>query len=273
MKTLSIVFLATLTIALTGCKTKNKLDTHVTLGIFTPYEYHPEILSGRVIMVDEKLSTEEMKANHPEEGRILEPEEISEMGMSPDFTAYFDTTGNVIKVAYPSGEGPLDKSWLIKNQDGKYTRADWISHDSTNIYDTFTYNADGNLSEKKTFLASNNSPLGKETFRYNSNGEITEHGFYTATGSLRKKVSMNWDENNHVTGVKFYNSSNSLVSSIAFTYNDEGFVSNKKIMDDSGNVKRNVDYTYEYDIMGNWVSKTIDDGVKKYDAVRTYTYR
>ncbi|HYW95781.1 MAG TPA: hypothetical protein VE870_09350 [Bacteroidales bacterium] len=273
MKTLSIAFLAALTIALTGCNTKNKLDTHVTLGLFTPYEYHPEILSGRVIMIDEKLSTEVMKANHPEEGRILEPEEISEMGMSPDFTVYFDTTGMVIKVVYPSGEGPLDKSWLIKNVEGKYIRADWISHDSTNMYDTFTYDANGNLSEKKAFLASTNAPLGRETFRYNAKGEVIEHDFYTAADSLRKKVIMSWDDNNHVTGTEFYNSSDSMVSSIAYTYNDEGFVSNKKIKDDSGNVTRNVNFTYAYDVMGNWVSKTIDDGVKKYEAVRTYTYR
>ncbi len=273
MKTFPVIAALLMIFIFTGCKNRKDMDIHVQLGLFTPYFYTPEILNGRVIVIKEELKTPGSGKEVQTGGRVLTPGEISEMDLKPDYTAYFDTTGMIVKVLYPEkGEGP-DHYWLVEPENGNYQSALWKAGDSTIYTLKFVYDSNGNLLEARSLSPEDHSLKSRETFRYGENGHIIEYGFYQPADSLQKKILLKWDQNDHVINVKFYDNAGTLTSSRAISYNEQGFMSKKLVISSAGDTTHTITYTYEYDVMGNWVKKVRDDGVRKLEADRTYTYR
>ncbi len=255
---------------ITNCREREKLNVHVTLGLFTPYRFIPEILNGRVIAILEENNSPSAIPELSGDS-VDEPAVLALYGSAPAFTAYFDTTGLVTKVSYPSGE--INKYWLVDKKNDRYSHANRVMNDSIVFYMKFSYDSDNDINLISRYRAHTNVLMGMEKFRYNPSGEISETDYLKPDSTLQEKIELEWDNNHHVTKIDFLNPDGQPSGSILLTYNNEGFIENQKILDSRGREKGNIRNTYDYDVMGNWVKKTSVNGSDRRVSTRTYTYR
>ena len=273
MKTIIKILAVSIVMTFTGCNTRNNLDTEVILGPFTPYSLMPETLNGRVIVVEEKMTSPKGMDSIPQPEQALIPWLSGDPENIPDYAAYYDTTGMILKVVYPDAEGNQSDFWLVKQDSGQYHQADWTTPDSTDLYMTFSYGQNGQPKTLKIYRKGNNDLTETRSITYDQEGRLSGATIENGEGTVQKKVMFNRDEYHHITEVKIYIGNDSLENARKFTYNDNGFIEMMKEFDPAGKIVREVSYNYEYDVMGNWVKRVMNEDGKKYISERTYTYR
>ena len=118
------------------------------------------------------------------------------------------------------------------------TRAD----SGTNSYSLFTYDANGNMTQIKSFngggvLQSSN------TFTYDANGNLTQSKSFNGSGVLQSSVTYTYDANGNMTAYQYFDSSGVLQFSVTYTYDANGNKTAYQYFDSSGVLQSSTTYT------------------------------
>ena len=204
-----------------------------------------------------------------------EDETTFEIDEEPSLVADFQINnfGNIElqKITIPGNTGSIETEYVY-NEKGLKTEEIWHNPDGKTERSLTEYDENDlavreqNYRDEEEFMKSN--------FFYNENLQLVEIDSFYANG-IQAKQLFKYDEKGRKveeivqTKVEF-----TTEEKTTYTYNDNGEVVESTSYEPDGSVQMTTQYTYEYDVRGNWISKTeLMDELPMRKVVRTLNYR
>ena len=139
----------------------------------------------------------------------------------------------------------------------------------TNGYSLFTYDANGNLTQNKTFDG-NGVLQSSYAYAYDANGNQTLFQYINGSGVLQLSTTNTYDANGNVTQSKSFDSSSVLQLSITFTYDANGNETQNKTFDGNGVLQSSTTNTYDANGNGTQAKSFNGSGVLQWSTTNTY---
>lgn len=178
-------------------------------------------------------------------GRIASSKSFGGDGVLRDKTLYvYDKSGNQIEQAIYDKDGNL-----------KFKFAD-------------AYDAEGNKVESRSYVG-DGSLKSKSVYTYDSRGNIISMSSFKGCITdqdckiLDYKAVNTYDTTGHRDEAAIYKADGSVDERRVYTYNANGQEQNKAVYNVDGSIRERETYAYEHDSNGNWIKKTITQGVSK----------
>ena len=271
MRTLLLLSLITL-VLFTGCA-KNDQEKTTALYYFTPYNYSPEYLKGKVKSVKEVNYWAVEKNGKYTEGDTVSTRELDSLRWSSDFTASFDESGLLTRIDY-WGTKTVPSSWVVENEKNLPGKATWFVADTPKIYFKLIYDEKGHSKENLRFRCKDDSLLNKFSLVTNEKGQIVEVRAFNNKDSCLSKSVFFWNDSSRVVAYYAYSPSDSLRSGFKLEYGLRGFYTQQELFKGDKTVYRTIGSRYlDYDKYGNWLWALIyDNGKASFMVKRIYEY-
>jgi hypothetical protein len=256
----------------TGCPQPEPEIHQVEIGLFTPYNFFPETLNGKVKTVIERnfLGVEQ-------DGKIIKGERLTvaardTIGWTNDFSLTYDEDGNLIESALIDENDEVIDSNQLTVEEGKIVKSVYTKNDTVRNYALLSYDEAGHLVKVEQFRMPADTLAWSAQLLSDDQGNFLEWRFMDYKGDPTTKYIFTVNQDGRRTGYTFYNKEGEKAFEQQYTYNDMGYMSRQVLIDKEG--KEYVsEYEYEYDEMNNWI-KTI--GKTSYGPTvveeRTITY-
>lgn len=270
-KLIALLFIATLFMQCSDKKTAVKPIETTVIGLFTPYDFMPEIVHKKVKEIKETNFWPIEKDGKIEAGQRLNTAVRDTLNWTPDFMVQFDESGLAEKVNHLNENDEPYESYVIKNEAGFPAFASFFlkdslagKHEITKINDSgyrwkimnpqtdsvrfsVVFELDENRNYKTLqYYNLKEEPTFKYEWMYNSSGQLTG---YTASRNDTIRGGMN------------------------FTYNENGSWETQEVYSKITGKSEINRYEYEYDDAGNWTKAVSFVNEKPFIvALREYTY-
>jgi len=271
MRTLFIVLVAASLIVSCSPKKTEKVATHTTLGLFTPYRFFPETLNGQVKEVKEVNYWAVEKDGVIDAGEKITPEEYDSIQWTHNFIAQFAPSGNLTHTIFPDEKEGIIYTWNIVFEGDTAVGAEFMKADTLTTSVKMAPIEGGGL-----HMMTYNEPA--DTLAYQLKISYTaDHQFNSLQWSNFKSEptyfsQYSYDDAKKLTGFTGERD-DTLRSEMKFTYNEQGFAATQEVINYIKGKNTFNNYEYTYDDQGNWIKCIAYEDSKPHIVVkRDYVY-
>ena len=268
------IFLSLIIALIFGSCNKNKPVETTILGMWTNYYLIPVTLKGKVKEVKELNYWAIEKDGKITKGELMTQKDLDSIGSTPNFIAYFDDKGTLIKNDNLDGENVTESS-IGTFENGKCIRFDNKVKDSTTYYIIPEYDSLGYTIGANVYRPLVDTILSKNIFSHDSKGNFTRFDYFNYKNQKTGYHVLSLDEKGNVIESKYFNKADSLRSSMTNTYDANGSM----IKQQTFNVRTKNSETWDYkdlksDDHGNAIEyyANVNNGKYKIFAERSFIY-
>lgn len=273
MKKLILLFFVFAILMAIGCR-KDKPAELTILGEYTPYDFFPEKMSGKVEKVIEKNYLAILEGDSYVKGSLLTQADRDSLGgWTPDFEAAFDRAGDLVYCITMDEKGKTVQKREIIKENNVIVKGNYYNNDTLRFYDNLKLDERGKIVELTRYKAPVDTLLVTCNRKTNDKGDTIVYQWYNFKGEpIWKDVQI---FNNLGEGISHeaYNREGVYQWAYVQEYNEKGKLSETSVFDKDKKISATVQYGYEYDEHGNWIKSTSKDNKNKsIIAERTYIY-
>jgi len=265
----AMVFIAVLSF---GCQDKGQLET-TSLYFYTPYQEAPEHLYGKLISVKEVNYWTIEKDGLLIRGNQVTQKDCDSLGISSDYTAYFNEAGIPEKVDYMTYDWKVN-TWKIEINENLIRKASFYRGDTVRSYQLVEYDTNKRMTDAAAYWAHNDSLRYKVKFESGEKGEIEKVSYYNPTGTVLGVSYYKWNDKMQIVSTEFRNGKDSLLRSSTAVYGENGFFSKIEYFDGTGAMENTLEMAYKtFDEKGNWLTGILSiKGKPIIFSTREYAY-
>ncbi len=232
-----------------GCS-DNKPAEKTVVGLFTPYQYFPESVNGRVKEIKETNYFPVEKEGKIVAGVRLTRADLDSLNFTPDFIVRFNEFGLAESVDHLDENDDVFEYWKITNDSVYPVSAEfWIKDSIVNLskitkIDENSYQWD--IINPKTDTLRNRAIL------MYADKSLKNLNWFSSSGKPLSSFEWTYDPSKHLTGYT-YSSNDTVRGGMNFTFNERGLFEIQEIFNKITGKSDKIRYEYEYDNAGNWI--------------------
>jgi len=230
----------------------------------TEYDENGNVVLELKFNADHQLEDKFVNKYNDKGVLVEEKHYLSAKDLAEHKTYELDESGKILQAFKHYNDGTRDKIQYTYDNNGNLTEKTTIdSYDEVEAKEVFEYEGT-NLIKKESFEY--DDLVSKDTFAYDPDGNVVEESSWTEEDSNRR--SNTYDKNGHIEKVLFYNKKDELVAKTTYRYNEEGKIIGVAEETPYGNSKT----TISYDEKGNAIEQIEknDQGVLNNSAKRKF---
>ena len=271
MRTFFTVFFAVVLVIGCAPKKTEKVETHTTVGLFTPYRFFPETLNWQLKEVKEVNYWAVEKDGTVEVGAKITPEEYDSIRWTHNFTAEFKPNGELVQTVFPDEKDGLMNTWGVFYDGETAVGAEFMEGDTMTYSVKIIPKEGGNLNFE-TYRQPADTLLNTLEAIYDANKNYQSLQWYNFKSEPTFSYQYSYDEARNMTG--FTGTRDDTVrNAMNFTYNEQGSAITQELINYTTGEKTFNKYEYSYDENGNWIKCVAYQDDKPYIvAMRDYVY-
>lgn len=254
--------------------TAQEIKREFNFGLITPthQEQDRQFIYGKVKEIHYSAYHAKEVDGKIVRGDLAKPSESRANVLRQFWSYYFNEDGQVVKLAAKDDDYQTNFLGIVHYDDGQLDRIYWLSKDTLQVYQTFSY-LEGNEIEKKVHNINNNQLVYRTVHSLDENGQVIRLQHYLGNGQKGMRVEMKRDENGNNTFRQLINSDGTVTYEQIHEYDDEGnkvsthntIFGGEKVDTKSKPGKR------EYDQYGNW-TKFIPNNPNGFFIERSFVF-
>lgn len=254
-----------------SCSQEKPVVEKTIIGMYTPYNYFPETVNGKVMEMTETNYFPAEKEGLVEPGLPLTTAARDSISWTPDFTVHISTSGLVEKMTLIGDNGEITGTWEVGNDGSFYTDARWLKNDTVMVKNRITQ-LDSGVYQFEALDPVLDTLRGKAVFKFNEANNYQSIQWYNFKGEKTSLFNYTYNDEGMLSSYNVTRA-DTVRGGMNFSRNEQGIMIQQEVFNSIKGTSETTSYEYEYDDAGNWTKCVAYQNEKPFMvAVREYKY-